>query len=526
MVNFSQLFIIPAVMSLLVLQPSAIAKATEARDILPGCPSISSDPLSKCYGFGEIVQNSNTGLKVTIKNNENTRENIIVKDQEIDVKEGESVEFNVCLKSAPSGEVTVKVSSNDNSIVLSSENSENVDSSDSNNASLILIFTPENWNKHQTIKATSKNSGVYEKDEKVNIELSPDGIGYNDSHKETIILKVIKRSLMIEYSAIQLNLLGKIIKDKSLSFSLKLENNSQSEEEVIIDIISDKDKLKITIDDEEYIPDKILKLSSEDKIIKIMLNNDLVDNDPVEFLISLSSSDVQDKPMLVVTLDSADLNSKLIESTLRKEFQSTEFFLESFLYDDQKSTFIKPELSIEQGKSSFLKVKLKNQLESEDKAKITVFGRNQIISTNFLKFNPDDDEDQRIELNFRENRENKNNRQTDIILIDFGENYDGYLDLMSVTVNNNHLLDDLLDDIPSVPFVLALAGVSVLGLKSISSILKLTDNVSDKLSNVFELTSQARRFLKEREDQENLGERIDEINTRLESIENKIDNQS
>ena len=66
----------------------------------------------------------------------------------------------------------------------------------------------------------------------------------------------------------------------------------------------------------------------------------------------------------------------------------------------------------------------------------------------------------------------------------------------------------------------------MLGLKSISSILKLTDNVSDKLSNVFELTSQARRFLKEREDQKNLGEKIDEINTRLESIENKIDNQS
>ena len=69
-------------------------------------------------------------------------------------------------------------------------------------------------------------------------------------------------------------------------------------------------------------------------------------------------------------------------------------------------------LSIEQGKSSFLKVKLKNQLESEDKADIIVFNRNQIISTSFLKFNPDNwDEDQRIELNFREDRENKNNRQ-------------------------------------------------------------------------------------------------------------------
>lgn len=520
-------------MSLLVLQPSAIAKATEARDILPGCPSVSSNPLSKCYGLGELAQNSNTELKVTIKNSENTRENIIVKDQEIDVKEGESVEFNVCLKSAPSSEVRVTVSSNDNSIILSSENSENIDSSDSNNNLLTLTFTPENWNKHQTIKAAAK-SRVYEKDEKVNIKLSADRIGYNNSHEETIVLKIIKRSLMIEYSASQLNLLGKITKGKSLSFSLKLENNSQNEEEVIIDILSDKDKLKITIDDEEYISDKILKLSSEDKIIEIMLNNDLMDNDPVEFLISLSSSDVQDKAMLVVTLDSADLNSKLIESTLRKEFQlilRKEFqltdFLESSLHSDKKSVFIKPELSVEEGKSSFLRIRLKNQPESENKADIAdiiVFDRNQIASTNFLKFNSNNWN--KIELNFREDRKNKNNRQTDITLIDFGENYDDYLDLMSVTVSNNYLLDYLPDDLPSVPVILALAGVSVLGLKSISSILKLTDNVSDKLNNVFELTSQARQFLKEREDQKNLGEKIDEINTRLESIENKIDNQS
>lgn len=534
MVNFSQLFVISALMSLLVPhQPSAIAKATEVWDVLPGCSSLSSDPLSKCYDTGkDIAQNSDIGLKITIKD-DNTRKNII-EDQKIKLKERksiaiqerESISFNVCLESQPSSKVTVEVTSNDDSIILSTEDT---DSFDSNTTSLTLIFTPENWYKHQVINTKAKNSRMYEKDKEINIELSPNGANYNSSHKKIIPLKAIRKGLKLEYIANKFNFLGRVTKDQSISFNLRLENKLQNQEEVFVNIILDQDNLKLKLPKEleSSQKNKTLEFSSSDlsenQVIEVMLDKtdkQSHDNDLAEFSLSISSSDVQDKVMLVVTLDSADLTSRLINPVLRNRL--VEPFLESLSYSDEESVFIRPELSIEKGESSFLRVKLKTQPEPENKTDIVFFDRNKVIDfTNpVLKFNSNNwNEYQEIMLVSKENEENKNDSQADIVLVDLNDNYNGYLNLMNINV-----IDDY--ELPPAPVILTLAVASILGLQSISSILKLTNNASDKLSNVFELVSQARRFLKEGEDRENLQEKFDEINIRLENIENKIDRQS
>lgn len=48
------------------------------------------------------------------------------------------------------------------------------------------------------------------------------------------------------------------------------------------------------------------------------------------------------------------------------------------------------------------------------------------------------------------------------------------------------------------------------------------DNANKQLSDVLEATSQTYQFFKDREKQESLKEKLDEISTRLENIENKI----
>lgn len=532
MVNFSQLFAISVLMSLLVPhQPSAIAKATEVWDVLPGCSSLSSDPLSKCYDTGkDIAQNSDIGLKITIKDDD-TRKNII-EDQKIKLKEGkpiaiqerESISFNVCLESQPSSEVEVTVTSNDDSIILSTEDT---DSFDSNTTSLILIFTPENWYKHQVINTKVKNSHMYERDKEINIELLPKGVNYNSSHEKIIPLKTIRKGLKLEYTANKFNFLGRVTKNESISFNLRLKNELQNQEEVFVKIILNQDNLKLKPPKElesSQKNNKTLEFSSSDlsenQVIEVMLdktNKQSHDNDLAEFSLFISSSDVQNKVMLVVTLDSANLTSRLINPVSRNRL--VEPFLESLSYSDEESVFIRPELSVEKGESSFLRVKLKTQPESEDKTDIIFFDRNKVIDfTNpVLKFNSNNwDEYQEIMLI---SKENKNDSQADIVLVDLNDNYNGYLNLMNINV-----IDDY--ELPPASVILTLAVASILGLQSISSILKLTNNASDKLSNVFELISQARRFLKEGEDRENLQEKFDEINIRLENIENKIDRQS
>ena len=519
-------------MSLLVPhQPSAIAKATEVWDVLPGCSSLSSDPLSKCYDTGkDIAQNSDIGLKITIKDDD-TRKNII-EDQKIKLKEGkpiaiqerESISFNVCLESQPSSEVEVTVTSNDDSIILSTEDT---DSFDSNTTSLILIFTPENWYKHQVINTKVKNSHMYERDKEINIELLPKGVNYNSSHEKIIPLKTIRKGLKLEYTANKFNFLGRVTKNESISFNLRLKNELQNQEEVFVKIILNQDNLKLKPPKElesSQKNNKTLEFSSSDlsenQVIEVMLdktNKQSHDNDLAEFSLFISSSDVQNKVMLVVTLDSANLTSRLINPVSRNRL--VEPFLESLSYSDEESVFIRPELSVEKGESSFLRVKLKTQPESEDKTDIIFFDRNKVIDfTNpVLKFNSNNwDEYQEIMLI---SKENKNDSQADIVLVDLNDNYNGYLNLMNINV-----IDDY--ELPPASVILTLAVASILGLQSISSILKLTNNASDKLSNVFELISQARRFLKEGEDRENLQEKFDEINIRLENIENKIDRQS
>lgn len=537
MTTFSQLLVVPAVMSLLLHRPPALAEVTGVRDVLPGCPP-GGDPLSTCHGVGEIAQNLNMGLRITKKEDE--KEDRIVKDKAVEVEEGKSVNLGVCLKNRPAGEVTVEITSDNDLTILSTGD---VNSSDSNTAPLILTFTPENWNEHQLINAKIIDDNFYEKDKKSTIKLSPTGAGYSDIHQEIVILEIKDnddgRGLTLEYSVNELNLLGYITKDKSTSFDLRLENRSQNQEEVTVFIESNQDNINLKTseandidkesNDKEIISGKYLKLTSsnllKDRTIEVILDetDDGFQDESANFSLSLfSSSHIQDEVMLVVTLslDYKNLNLMDINSISHEQLKIINF-LRPPSYHDQKLAFIKAELNIEEGESRLLKMKLNTEPQSE--VNVMILDDKKIINfSDFnLQFNSDNWSNyQEIELFLAENEKDENDQQVDISLASFGGNYNSgsYLNLMSVKTIDN--------DLPPLSVIVAVftgASLSVIGLlRSASFILSFADNASKQLSDVLEATSQIYQFFKDREKQESLKEKLDEISTRLENIENKI----
>ena len=86
--------------------------------------------------------------------------------------------------------------------------------------------------------------------------------------------------------------------------------------------------------------------------------------------------------------------------------------------------------------------------------------------------------------------------------------------------------DDGSDDGPLILIGILVISTAALGLGGISSIFKNLGNEWDELRNAIEITSQTHRFFKERATQENLEEKLDEINARLDSIETKIDEKN